>query len=378
MSKKIFLVAGEPSGDLHASKLAAELKRLDPGVSLAGVGGKNMSSAGVSLFRDSSQLAIIGLQDILRHFGKIRELFRSVIAEITERHFDLVILVDYPGFNLRLARELKKHGIKIIYFVSPQVWAWGSGRVKTIRECVQKILVFFKFEEDLYKKSGVPVEFVGHPLLDSVNSAADGKALTEMLHLDRSKKTVLLLPGSRMREVTSLLPTMTMASQKLYEKFQDIQFIVVKLHSLGEELYKSRLGHLKAPYSLVENADGLLYECMAISDLALVASGTATLECAIMGLPMVITYKVSLLSAFVMKSFMRISTIGLVNILAGKKVVPELVQFDFTAGNVFKEASKILSDKNESARIKAELSEIKKSLGEKGASRRAALSVLAS
>ena len=378
MSKKIFLVAGEPSGDLHASKLAAELKRLDPGVSLAGVGGKNMASAGVSLLRDSSQLAIIGLQDILRHLGKIRGLFRSVIAEVTERHFDLVILVDYPGFNLRLARELKKRGIKVIYFVSPQVWAWGSGRIKTIRECVQKILVFFKFEEDLYKKSGVPVEFVGHPLLDSVNSEADGRALTERLRLDRSKKTVLLLPGSRMREVTSLLPTMAMASQKLYEKFQDIQFIVVKPHSLDEGLYKSRLGRLKAPYSLVENAGGRLYECMAVSDLALVASGTATLECAIMGLPMVITYKVSLLSAFVMKSFMRVSTIGLVNILAGRKVVPELVQFDFTAGNLFKEASKILSDKDEGARIKAELSEIKKSLGEKGASRRAALSVLAS
>jgi len=376
MSKKIFLVAGEPSGDLHASKLAAEIKKIDPSVSLSGIGGAKMAAAGVSLFHRTDELAIIGLQDILRHYRRIREIFFSFIAKTEKESVDLVILVDYPGFNLRLARELKKRGIKVIYYVSPQIWAWGSGRIKTIKNCVEKVLVFFKFEEDIYKRSGVPVEFVGHPLLDSVKPSIDKNAIARDLGLDRRKKTVILLPGSRKREVTALLPTMVRASQKLYERSKDVQFITVKSYNLAKEIYEGFLKDLKAPHSLVENTGGELYDYLAVSDLAIAASGTVTLECAIMNVPMVITYKVSPISAIVMKLFMKISMIGLANILAGKKIVPELVQFDFTVGNVFKEASKILFDEDTSAHIKEELAKVKKSLGEEGASRRAARSIL--
>ncbi len=376
MSKKIFIAAGEPSGDLHASMLAAEIIKLAPGISLFGIGGAKMASAGVSLFRRTDELAIIGLQDILRHLGKIREIFFSFIAKAEEEKADLVVLVDYPGFNLRLAKELKKRGIKVIYYVSPQVWAWAGGRIKTIKDCVEKILVFFKFEEDLYKKAGVPAEFVGHPLLDFVKPSVDKNHIIKDMGLDKRKKTVILLPGSRKREVTALLPAMIKASQKLYEKSKDIQFIVVRSHNLDKETYERYLKGLKAPYVLAENTGSELYDYLAVSDLAIAASGTVTLECAIMNVPMVITYKVSFISAIAMKLFMRIPMIGLVNILAGKKVVPELVQFDFTVGNIFKEASKILFDKSINARIKEELAKVKSSLGEEGASRRAALSIL--
>ncbi|MBL7071078.1 MAG: lipid-A-disaccharide synthase [Candidatus Omnitrophica bacterium] len=376
MSKKIFLVAGEPSGDLHASSLAAEIKKADPDISLSGIGGANMASAGVSLFHRTDELAIIGLQDILKHFWKIKEIFFSFIAKVEEEKADLVILIDYPGFNLRMAKELKKRGIKVIYYVSPQVWVWGSDRIETIRNCVEKILVFFKFEEDLYKRNGVPVEFVGHPLLDTAKPSAAKSAIIEKLRLDNAKKTVIILPGSRKREVSALLPTMVKASQKLYEKNKSIQFIVVRSQTLDKNIFEKCLSLLKAPCLLVENTGNDLYDYLAASDLAIAASGTVTLECAIMNVPMVITYKVSPISAIVMRAFMRISMIGLANILAGKKIVPELVQSDFTVGNVLREASKILFEEGVSSRIKKELAGVKESLGKEGASRRAALSVL--
>ena len=376
MSKKIFFSAGEPSGDLHASKLAAEIKKIEPSISLKGIGGANMASAGVSLFYRTDELSIIGLVDVFKHLAKIREMLFSFLAKAEEEKVDLVILVDYPGFNLRLACELKKRGIKVVYYISPQVWAWGRDRIKKIKQCVDKIIVLCEFEADIYKKAGVPVEFVGHPLMDAAEPSSGKGAVKERLRLDSAKKTVALLPGSRIREITALLPTMAAASQKLYEKYGEIQFIVVRPPNISGEIYEECLKGLKAPYHMVENAGSELYECLSVSDIAIVASGTATLECAIMNVPMVITYKVSLFNAIVMRLFMRVSTIGLVNILSGRKIVPELVQFDFTAGRVFREASKILFDPQESSRIKQELSKVKRSLGEKGASRRAAIAVI--
>ena len=376
MSKNIFLVAGEPSGDLHASNLAREIKKIDPEISLSGLGGANMASAGVSLFYRTDELAIIGLSDIFKHFKKIKEIFFAFLSKADEEKVDLVILVDYPGFNLRLAKELKKRGIKVIYYISPQVWAWGKGRIKNIKQYVEKIIVLFKFEADLYKKYAVPVEFVGHPLLDIAKPSSDKDTIKENLHLDKSKKTVALLPGSRDREITALLPVMVKASQKLYEKSRDIQFIIVRSYNLGKEIYEKYLKELKGPYQIVENRGRESYDYLSVSDIAIVASGTATLECAIMNTPMIITYKVSLFNAIVMKLFMRVSIIGLVNIVAGRKIVPELIQFDFTVNKVFKEVCNILFEPDRSDWIKKELSKVRKSLGEEGASRRAALSVI--
>ena len=376
MSKKIFLVAGEPSGDLHASKLAGEIKKIDPGISLMGIGGANMASSGVSLFYRTDELAIVGLPDIFKHLKKIKEVFFSFLRKVDEEKPDAVVLIDYPGFNLRMAKALKKRGVKVIYYISPQVWAWGKSRIKKIRQCVEKVIVIFKFEADIYKKAGVPVEFVGHPLLDAAKPSFDKDAVRKRLGLNKTGKTVVLLPGSREREVTTLLPVMAMASQKLYERSGDIQFVVVRSHNLDEKIYGKYLKELKAPYRLALNTGKELYDYLSVSDLAIVASGSATLECAIMNIPMVITYKVSLFTALIMRLFMRTSVIGLANILAGKKIVPELVQFNFTVGNVLEESRKILYDPEKTDWIKKELSEVKKSLGEEGASRRAAQAVI--
>lgn len=376
MSKKIFLVAGEPSGDLHASRLAREIKSLDPQITLMGIGGANMAAEGVQLFYRTDELAIIGLPDILKHLKKIKEMFTSFITKVEKEKADLVILVDYPGFNMRLAKELKKRGIKVLYYISPQVWAWGKGRIKKIKEYVDKIIVLFKFEAEMYEKAGVPVEFVGHPLLDIAKVSCDKNTIREKLQLDKSRKTVILLPGSREREINALLPVMIEASRKLYKKSKEIQFIVVRSFNLNEEIFARCLKKLKAPYRVAVNTGGELYDYLSVSDLAIVASGTVTLECTIMNVPMIITYKASLPTAILMKLFIRISSIGLVNILAGKKIVPELLQYDLTSGNVFREAYKILFETGIGYSIKKELARVKKVLGEEGASRRAAQSVI--
>jgi len=376
MNKKIFLVAGEPSGDLHASRLAKEIKKIDPEITLAGIGGAKMAAEEVRLFYRTDELAIIGVLDVLKHLKKIKEMFSSFLAKVEEEKPDLVILVDYPGFNLRLAKELKKRRVKILYYISPQVWAWGKGRIKTIKRCVDKILVLFKFEEALYKKIGVPAEFVGHPLLDIAKPSFDKDTIRERLRLDKTKKTVILLPGSREREIDALLPVMAEASRKLYEKSNDIQFIVVRSYNLDRGIFEKYLKELKAPYRLVANREAELYDYLSVSDLAFAASGTVTLECATMNVPMVITYKVSFLNALIMKAVIRIPSVGLVNILAGKKIVPELIQFDLTSGRLFREAHKILFEAGVSDSIKRELAHVKKALGEEGASCRAAQSVI--
>ena len=376
MSKKIYMVAGEPSGDLHASRLVREIKKIDPQTTLMGVGGAKMAAEGVRLFYRTDEMGIIGLPDIFKHLAKIKEMFTSIPAKVEEEKVDFVILVDYPGFNLRLAKILKKRGVKIFYYISPQVWAWGRSRINEIRKCVDKIFVLFKFEARMYERAGVSVEFIGHPLLDIAKSTSDEKTIKEKLRLDKSKKTIALLPGSREREIDALLPVMVQASRKLYQKSKDIQFLVVRSYNLGEEIFKKYLKDLEAPYCIVENTGRELYDYLSVSDLAIVASGTVTLECAIMNTPMIITYKVSLLTAILMKMLMRVSLIGLVNILVGKKIVPELIQFDLTSGRVYNEASKILFEPGETNRIKTELSKLKKSLGQEGASRRAALSML--
>ena len=376
MNKKIFLVAGEPSGDLHASKLAEEIKKIDPCITLMGIGGANMASQGIRLFHRTDELAIVGVFDIFKHFKKIKKIFASILKTIEEAKVDLVILVDYPCFNLKLARELKKKGIKIIYYISPQVWAWGKNRISNIKRYVDKIIVLFEFEVELYKKAGVPVEFTGHPILDTAKISLSKDAIIEKLQLDRTKKTITLLPGSRRREIELLLPVMLSASQKIYKKSRNIQFLIVKSPSLRSEIFERKLRGFEVPFRLVENRKSKLYECLSISDLAIAASGTVTLECAIMNVPVIIIYKVSLLNAIVMKLFMRVRYVGLVNILGGRKIVPELIQYNATAGNIFKEAGRILFEPGRSDWIKSELFRVKKYLGESGASRRAAISVV--
>lgn len=366
-SKKIVIVAGEASGDLHAASLVSALKALRPQVEFYGLGGRRMREAGVELFCDLTRLSVVGFFEVIKHLKEIRGIFNSLVVKVEELQPDAVILVDYPGFNLRLAKELKRRGFKVIYYISPQIWAWGLKRMDLIRAVVDKMIVAFKFEEELYKSYGVDVEFVGHPLLDLAKPRPSSLRLDEA-GLAPNKTTIALLPGSRNKEVARLLPIMLRACAIFCQKNPGAQFLLLKAETVDEEIFQAALVNLKLPLASISNRT---YDGLNASDAAIVASGTATLQTAIMEVPMVITYKVSFLTWAFARWLIKIPYIGLANVVAGKKIVPECVQFqarpEIIAGNL----QQILAPDKYPA-IKRELVRVKKILGEPGASRRAA------
>ncbi|MFA6356946.1 MAG: lipid-A-disaccharide synthase [Candidatus Omnitrophota bacterium] len=350
MPKKIFIIAGEASGDLHGSNLVLALKGLSPDTVFSGMGGPLMVKAGVRSFQDISELSVIGLGEVLSSLGKFKAVFRMLVEKLEEEKPDCVILIDYPEFNLRFAREAKERGITVIYYISPQIWAWRRGRVKIIKRSVDKMIVILGFEKDFYAKYGISAEFVGNPLLDSVRTLCPRDEFLEQHGLDASKKTVAILPGSRRGEIEKNLPVMAEAAEMIKEKLGGgVQFMVAKF---GGE------------YNI--------YDCMNAADVVLVASGTATLEAAILEKPMIVVYRVSFLTWLFGKLLVRIPFIGLVNIVAGEKVVPEFVGFRVEPGKIADEAVSILLSPARSKSIKTRLAAIKGKLGMPGASKRAA------
>ncbi len=371
MEKKILVVAGEASGDIHASNLVLALKNIYPDASFYGLGGKNMKAAGVDISYDLTALAVVGFSEILKNYSKFKKIFLDLLKKTKEVRPDAAILVDYPGFNLRLAGALKKMGIKVIYFISPQVWAWGSQRTQFIKKNVDLMLVLFKFEEILYRDNIFNVKFVGHPLLDIVKPTMDRGQLSDAIGMKKSGRFIAILPGSREREVTNHLPVMLEAAQEIYKKIADAQFLICRTITVKRETFKKIIDRTKIdfPYKII---DDITYAGIHASDFVLVASGTATLETAILNKPMVIIYKVSFLSWLLAKMFIKIPHIGLVNVVAGQKIVPELVQFDATPKKIAQTAISLLEDKEELRKIHAELYALKNTLGIPGASRRAA------
>jgi lipid-A-disaccharide synthase len=350
MPKKIFIIAGEASGDLHGSSLISEIKRLSPDTGFVGMGGPLMVRAGVRSFQDISELSVIGLGEVLSSLEKFKAVFRMLVKKLEDEKPDCVVLIDYPEFNLRFAREAKKRGIPVVYYISPQIWAWRKGRVKTVKRFVDKMLVILGFEKDFYAKYGVAAEFVGHPLLDSVKTLRPRDEFLKEHGLDTLKKTVAILPGSRRGEVERNLPVMAEAAEIIKEKLgSGVQFVVAKF---GGE------------YNI--------YDCMNAADLVLVASGTATLETTILEKPMIIVYRVSFLTWLFGKLLVRIPHIGLVNIVAGEKIVPEFVGFRIDPQKIADEAISILLSPARSEGMKTHLAAIKGKLGEPGASKRAA------
>ncbi|MCX7661777.1 MAG: lipid-A-disaccharide synthase, partial [Candidatus Omnitrophica bacterium] len=285
--QKILIVTGEPSGDLHASNLISYLNRRGD-FKFFGVGGRNLKSQGVKIFFDIKDLAVMGFWEVIRKFLRIKKIFHSLL-EITDREKPkFAILVDYPGFNLRLARELRKRNITIIYYISPQVWAWGSKRIKIIKELVNLMVVFFKFEEELYKNKGVPVVYFGHPLLEIVKPKISREEIHKKFSLPYTQYTVSLLPGSRAQEVKKILPLMLKTAEILYRDLKDVKFLILRTSLVSEEIFKKALKNYRIPVYLLSD---LSYEGLSLSDFAMVASGTATLETAILEVPMVIIYK---------------------------------------------------------------------------------------
>ncbi len=370
MPKKIFMIAGEASGDLHGSNLILAMKEISPSSVFEGMGGPLMVEAGLCSFQDTTDLAVIGLGEVLVSLKKFKKVFRDLVKKLEDEKPDCVVLIDYPEFNLRFAKEAKKRGIKVIYYVSPQIWAWRRGRIKAVKKYVDKMIVILDFEKGFYAKEGVAVEFVGHPLLDSVKTCCARDEFLERQGLDPSKKTVAILPGSRRSEIIRNLPVMAEAAEIIKEKLGDgVQFMVAKPKGADTELYEEILGAEGFRPELVE---GNAYDCINSSDMALVASGTATLETTILGKPMIIVYQVSFLTWLAGKLLVKIPYIGLSNIVAGEKIVPEFVGFTVDPAKVADEAVSILLSPDRNEGIKTRLAAIKSKLGEPGASKRAA------
>jgi lipid-A-disaccharide synthase len=373
-TKNILIVAGEASGDLHASWLVKAIRDIYPKINFWGLGGARLKEAGVSLYFDIVELAVVGFFEVLKNLKKFRQIFLGLLKEVDRIKPDLAILVDYPGFNLRLAEKLKKRGIPIIYYISPQVWAWGGKRIKTIKNLIDLVIVVFKFEEAIYKKNDIPVAFVGHPLLDIVSPKISKEELFKKAGLNLNNLTLALLPGSREKEVKTLLPIM-LDTAILIDKYlgNNIQFLILRSPTVKEDIFSDILARYKIPVKLVSD---MTYEGLSASDFAVVASGTATLETAILGVPMVIIYKVSFLTWLYLKTIIKIPYIGLVNVVKQEKFIAEFIQYEAKPKRIADYIVPILKDGQKIGRIKQGLSGITSLLGEKGASQKAAQEII--
>ncbi|HOD11648.1 MAG TPA: lipid-A-disaccharide synthase [Candidatus Omnitrophota bacterium] len=371
-AKHLIIVAGEASGDARAAELVAQIRKLEPTATFAGLGGDQMARAGVSLYADLTKIAVVGFTEIIKHLSEIRTLFHLIIKKAEEERPSAVILVDYPGFNLRLATELKKRGIKVIYYISPQVWAWHSQRIDLIKRVVDKMIVFFGFEKDLYAQHGYAVDCVGHPLVDEIKIQKSPHELLAEVGLSQTT-TIGLLPGSRVKEVQKIFPVMLQAARYLYARNPSLQFLVVQAPTIQTDILNDHHEISKLPIKIVK---GQNYDSINACDLCFVASGTATLETALLLKPMVVVYKTSFLTWALAKCLIKIPYIGLVNVVAGKKIVPECIQFGATPDRLARHAIRLLSDKTKMAKTHNDLQRIKDSLGSPGASTRAAQIIL--
>ncbi len=331
-----------------------------------------MRQSGANIYCDIKDLAVIGFFDVLKKLPKFFALKKLILQKIKEEKPDAIILVDFSGFNLRLARKINRT-IPTIYYISPQVWASRPGRVKTIKEYIHKMIVLFKFEEEFYKKYGIDATFIGHPLLDIVGPTMDEKEFLNKFGLLESKTTIALLPGSRKQEIKNILPVMLEASILINKNMANAQFVIAKSPQLDLDIYNRIISKAFIDLKIIE---GKTYDCLNIADFCLVASGTATLETAIMQRPFVVIYKMNLLNYLLYRPQVKVPYIGMVNIVAGRKIVPEFIQFKARPKEISEQVLKILQNPAQLEQMKNDLTLVKSLLGEKGASRRAAQIIL--
>ncbi len=368
---RVFIVATESSGDNYGAAMARQLRDLRPDVEIFGLGGGKMESAGVTLFKNMLEHAAVGLVEVVRSLRFFLDTMDDLVQKAKELQPDVIVLIDAPDFNLRIAPRLKQLDIPIVYYVSPQLWAWREGRVDQIRKYIDRMLVIFPFEVDFYARHGIEARFVGHPLLDIIDHEQIRKRAEGLRHgfkIPAKKKVVGLFPGSRRAEVTRLMPRMLDAAREIIKRRQDVIFLVGCSPWFNPERYKKAIAdHEDLPLRAVH---GRSYEVMALSDFSLICSGTATVEAAIVGAPFLCTYRMAWASALLAQVLVSYDYACMVNILAGKQVVPELLQHQaepLTMGLIALE-----SMETGAPRMREELAEVVKTLGGKGASRRAA------
>jgi len=363
------MVAGEASGDMYGARLVSEALRLRPDLAFFGIGGQRMREAGVQILVDAAEMAVVGLVEVIAHFGIIKHAFTTLRDIIRTDPPDLLILIDYPDFNMLLARQARKRGVKVLYYISPQVWAWRAGRVHKIARLVDHMAVVFPFEVPFYERAGAPVTFVGHPLVDMVRPTMTRTEALESFGLDHSRKTVGLFPGSRRGEMRRLLPVILETAARLHRQFPEVQFILPLASSLTREELAPYLAACDLDITVVA---GKVHDVIQVCDAIVTVSGTVTLEIALIGVPMVIIYKVSPFTYHVGKRLIRVDHIGICNIVAGDRVVPEMIQDDAEPGRIAAEIGRMLTDAAYAASIREKLGAIPALLGRGGASERIA------
>jgi lipid-A-disaccharide synthase len=369
IAKNVLIVAGEASGDLHGANLVRELLRIDPSIKFFGIGGDMMREAGVNIAHHVRDMAVVGIFEVINKLPLIKRAMNDMVGLMDVIRPETVILIDYPDFNLRLAKRAKERGIKVVYYISPQVWAWRKGRAKTIAKVTDKIMVVFPFEAPIYEAAGVDVEFVGHPLMDVVPAIFDRDGLKAGLGFGRSDVVIGLLPGSRRREVEYLFPEMLKAAGIIAKNIDGVRFAVPVANTLSVDYIK---GFTAGAGVDAQAFSGKTYDVMAASDILLIASGTATMEAAILGTPMVMAYRLAPLTYMIGRMLVGLEYGSLPNIIAGKGIIPELVQRDAAGERMADEALRILADRECLKGMREELRKVRDALGGPGASRRAA------
>lgn len=365
LSKHIVIVAGEESGDQHAATFVKQLKQMCPELQFSGIGGHHMQDAGVALVSDLARYGVTGLTEILLHAKVIRQAFKRIKTHLERTQPALLILVDYPGFNLRLAKYAKEVlNLRILYYISPQIWAWKANRIHTIRRYVDKMAVILPFEKEIYQQAGVPVAFVGHPLAAQMTLQTPVETLKAQLGIPNDKMILALLPGSRHNEIKRLLPLLRAVSVNLLQIYPNLHIVIPIARSLTQQDITALFDPTGLPITFVaRQAVETVYCC----DYVIVASGTASLECALLTKPMCIVYKTSLLTFVAACHYIRVKYLGLCNLLQNKMIVPELLQYDCTASELTRLMTDLIQQPQQSERMVTRLRNLKQSLSQQQA-----------
>ncbi len=372
-NRQIFIVAGEASGDAHAARLVAALKEHAPHLYVGGIGGDAMRAAGADIVQDFADLAVMGLFEVLKSYPRIKAIFNQTVSRLKRDKPDLLILVDYPGFNLKLAKQAKKLGIPVLYYISPKVWAWRAGRVKQIQQTVDHMAVLFPFEVPIYEQAGVPVTCVGHPLVDAVKSDLDNAAAKAKFKLDPQHRVIGLFPGSRRSEINALLPVMLAAAERIQQRHFDVSVVLPLAPGISLDYIKSFTDKSRLPIQVVP---GDFYDLIKACDAIAAASGTVTLEIALLGTPHLIAYKVSPWSYRILKRLVKIPYVGLCNIVTGEPLITELLQDEVTEIRLDQLLTDLLTHPQSRQRAEKIQQQVRNALGPAGGADNAAQLVL--
>ena len=362
----IMFSAGESSGDQHAANMFLELKKHQPDIKGFGMGGAKMALAGIDIRYDSGSIGVIGVVEVLKHYGEIRRALKLIQQLVSTERPDLLVCVDYKEFNLKLARFAKQCGIKVLFYVSPQVWAWRPGRVKTYGKAIDMMAVIFPFETTYYDAENVPVRYVGHPSVDKVHPQRSRLEDMAIFNLDEGNPVIGLLPGSRANEINRLLPIMLAAAEILQARIPGIQFMLPQADSISDELLESYMCQSPVKITVIKNQP---YDVIQCCDVVMTTSGTATIEIALLNVPMVITYKLAALTYWLGRWLVNTPFIGLPNIILGKGFIKELIQHEATSENLAEEIERILTDKFYADQMRDNLNQVKQQLGQGGGSK---------